>query len=369
MTGRKKTDWPAGRKAAGILIFMIGLAAGLSGKAFLQAGTEGSVQVLEYASEMEAPQTETGASDAEAGDILSDLDLSELDDFLSGAGYGDLTFSGLARELLQNGLSLDFAAVGESIRRAVTADYVKNRAVLIQVLTLAIAFSVLMQMTSVLQKSYIPDLGFAGVYLMVMLLLLRLFLTVAGTAESYLSRLTEFMQVLQPAFCMSMVFSNGSISAGAYYQLLLFLIYLVDAVFVKILLPAVQVYMVLQMVNYLTEERFSRIASLLSDGVSWCVRALMTAMAGLSIVQGLLAPGIDGLKRSTIAGAVQAIPGAGQVLNSMTQMLAGSAMLVKNSVGAAALIILALISFLQLVKDFFRLCFLIIQVTDQCFFR
>jgi len=350
MTGRKKTDWPAGRKAAGILIFMIGLAAGLSGKAFLQAGTEESVQVFEYASEMEAPQTETGASDAEAGDILSDLDLSELDDFLSGAGYGDLTFSGLARELLQNGLSLDFAAVGESIRRAVTADYVKNRAVLIQVLTLAIAFSVLMQMTSVLQKSYIPDLGFAGVYLMVMLLLLRLFLTVAGTAESYLSRLTEFMQVLQPAFCMSMVFSNGSISAGAYYQLLLFLIYLVDAVFVKILLPAVQVYMVLQMVNYLTEERFSRIASLLSDGVSWCVRALMTAMAGLSIVQGLLAPGIDGLKRSTIAGAVQAIPGAGQVLNSMTQMLAGSAMLVKNSVGAAALIILALISFLPLVK-------------------
>ncbi len=34
----------------------------------------------------------------------------------------------------------------------------------------------------------------------------------------------------------------------------------------------------------------------------------------------------------------------------MTQMLAGSAMLVKNSVGAAALIILAVISFLPLVK-------------------
>ena len=67
-------------------------------------------------------------------------------------------------------------------------------------------------------------------------------------------------------------------------------------------------------------------------------------------MQGILAPGIDGLKRSTVAGAVRAIPGAGQVLNSMTEILAGSAMLIKNSVGAAALVVLILISFLPLVK-------------------
>lgn len=286
----------------------------------------------------------------EAGELMSELGLSEMDAYLRQEDIGQLTFSQLVKEFMQHGLSLEFATLGEKLKQAVLSDYEKNRTVLIQILILSIAFSVLLQMTSSLQKSYISNLGFLGVYLVVMLLLLRLFLLLTAVVEDFFTKLVEFMTVLQPAFCMSMVFSNGSISAGAYYQLLLFLIYLVDAVFVKILLPAVQVYMVLQMVNYLTEERFSRIASLLSDGVSWCVRALMTAMAGLSIVQGLLAPGIDGLKRSTIAGAVQAIPGAGQVLNSMTQMLAGSAMLVKNSVGAAALIILAVISFLPLVK-------------------
>ncbi len=47
---------------------------------------------------------------------------------------------------------------------------------------------------------------------------------------------------------------------------------------------------------------------------------------------------------------MRVIPGAGQILNSMTEILAGSAMLIKNSVGAAALVVLILISFLPLVK-------------------
>ena len=283
-------------------------------------------------------------------DLISDLGLDKIDSYVKRENAGGITFSELVRELMGNGLSLDFAAAGKKLNEAVLQDYSENRAMLIQVLILVIAFSVLIQMTSALPKSYIPDLGFLGVYLIVMLLLLKLFLITAGTAESYLSKLTEFMQLLMPAFCMSMVFSNGSISAGAYYELLLLLIYLVNLVFVKILLPAVQIYMVLQLVNHLTEERFSRIASLMSDSVNWCIKILMSAMIGLNIVQGLLAPGIDGLKRSTIAEAVRAVPGAGQIMNSMTQMLAGSAMLVKNSVGAAALAVLVSVSFLPLLK-------------------
>ena len=73
-------------------------------------------------------------------------------------------------------------------------------------------------------------------------------------------------------------------------------------------------------------------------------------MIGVNIVQGLLAPGIDGLKRSTLAGAARIVPGIGQIMNSTTEILAGSAMLIKNSVGAAAMIILVVISFLPLLK-------------------
>ncbi len=282
--------------------------------------------------------------------LLSELGLSDIDAYLRQQEFGQATFSQMVRELMEQGLSLRFSSAAETMKQVVFEDYEKNRSVLIQILTLAIAFSVLLQMTSSLQKNYISDLGFLGVYLLIMLLLLRLFLLMTGTVESFFARLVEFMYLLQPAFCLSMVFSTGSISAAAYDQLLLLLIYLIDMVFAKILLPVVQVYMVLQMVNHLTGERFSGIAGLLSDSVHWCVKLLTTAFIGLNLVQGLLAPGIDGLKRMTAAGAVRAIPGAGQILNSMTEILAGSAMLIKNSVGVAALIVLVVISFLPLIK-------------------
>lgn len=286
----------------------------------------------------------------EVSGLLPRLGLSDIDAYLQQEDLGQVTFSQLVKEFMEHGLSMDFAALGEKLKQAVFSDYQENRMVLVQILTLSIAFSVLLQMTSSLHKSYISSLGFLGVYLILMVLLLRLFLLLTGIVEGFFGKLVEFMGILQPAFCMSMVFSSGSISAGAYYQLLLLMIYLIDTVFAKVLVPVIQVYMVLQLVNHLTEERFLRIACLLSDSVHWCVKIVMAALIGLNIVQGLLAPGIDGLKRSTVAGAVRAIPGAGQIMNSMTEILAGSAMLIKNSVGAAALVVLVLISFLPLVK-------------------
>lgn len=324
----------------------------MTGQTDPQTRTERQEHPSESESESQDHFTGAEPSDLQATEqeLLSQLGLSDIDAYLRQEDLGQLTFSQLVQDMMQNGLSLGFAALGEKLKQAVFADYRENRTVLIQILTLAIAFSVLLQMTSSMQKKYISDLGFLGVYLILMMLILRLFLLMTESVEGFFTKLVDFMQVLQPAFCLSMVFSSGSISAGAYYQLLLLMIYLIDTVFAKILLPVVQVYLVLQLVNDLTEGRFVRIAGLLSDSVGWCIRLFTTALVGLNIVQGLLAPGIDGLRRSTAAGAVRAIPGAGQILNSMTEILAGSAMLIKNSVGVAALFVLIVISFLPLVK-------------------
>ncbi len=304
-----------------------------------------------YAAEVSQTEADKADPQEEAETLLSDLGLQELDAYMRQEHIGQLTFSELITDMMEHGLSFTFSDIGSRILQIILEDYAENRRVLIQILALAAAFSILLQMTGAMQKSSFTNLSFLGVYLIIMLLLLKLFMIMTGMVEQFFGRLVEFMQMLQPAFCVSMVFASGSTTAGAYYEILLLIIYLIDMVFAKILLPMVQVHMVLQLVNYMMEEqRFSRIAALLSDGVNWCVKLLTTAVLGLNIVQGLLAPGIDRLKRSTLAGAVRVIPAAGQLFNSVSEMLAGSAMLIKNSVGAAALLVLTVISFLPLVK-------------------
>ena len=89
----------------------------------------------------------------EAGELMSELGLLEMDAYLRQEDIGQLTFSQLVKEFMQHGLSLEFATLGEKLKQAVLSDYEKNRTVLIQILILSIAFSVLLQMTSSLQKS------------------------------------------------------------------------------------------------------------------------------------------------------------------------------------------------------------------------
>ncbi len=322
-------------------------------RAEAQSNRNGSIGVSEQPGADKTDDLKNGSLmiQEETQDLLANLGLSDLDAYMRQEDLGQLTFSGLIRDLMRNGLSVSFSSIGKKLGQILIRDYKENRAVLIQILLLAAAFSLLLQMTSSIQKNYISNLGFLGVYLILMMLILRLFLLMTGIVEQFFTKIVEFMQMLQPVFCVSMVFSTGSISAGAYYQLLLLIIYCIDAVFAKVLLPVVQVQLVLQLVNHMMEEqRFSRIAGLLADIVHWCVKILATAVIGLNIVQGLLAPGMDGLKRSTVVDAVRVIPGFGQIMNSVTEILAGSAMLIKNSVGVAALIVLLVISFLPLVK-------------------
>lgn len=308
----------------------------------------------------------------ETGDLLGELGMSDIDRYLTEENLSDVSFSELVKQLMADGMKLDFKAAGEALLQALFDDYAQNRKTLLQILTLAVAFSVLLQITSAMERGYLVQLSFLSVYLTVMLLLMKLFLIMTDIMEGFFAKLVDFMQMLQPVFCISMVFSTGSVSAGAYYELLLLLIYIVDVTFTKALLPAVRIYMVLQLVNHMMEEQlFSRAAELVSDGVKGCVKLLATAVVGLNIVQGLLAPGIDGVRRSTLAGAVRAVPGMGQVVNSMTEILAGSAMLIKNSVGAAALLLLVSVSFLPAIKIAvfmvsYRLCAALIEpVTDK----
>ena len=89
----------------------------------------------------QAGQEETEDTDIhkKTQDLLSELGLSKIDAYLSQEEAGQLTFSQLVGELMQQGLTPGFAAVGEQLKQAVFADYEQNRSVLIQILTLSIA--------------------------------------------------------------------------------------------------------------------------------------------------------------------------------------------------------------------------------------
>ena len=68
------------------------------------------------------------------------------------------------------------------------------------------------------------------------------------------------------------------------------------------------------------------------------------------MIQGLLTPAADAFRKLTVSKGIEMIPGIGDAGSSVTDMVLGSAMLIKNGIGAAALVVLLLLCLIPLAK-------------------
>lgn len=97
-------------------------------------------------------------------------------------------------------------------------------------------------------------------------------------------------------------------------------------------------YVLIALINNLSkEEMLGKMAELLETAVSWGLRTLLGAVVGLQVVRGLVAPVMDTLKRSLLGRAAGALPGVGNAVNMVTELVLTSAVLIRNSLGVVIL--------------------------------
>ena len=76
----------------------------------------------------------------------------------------------------------------------------------------------------------------------------------------------------------------------------------------------------------------------------------MAGIVGINLVQGLLNPAIDTVKRSAITRGVEAIPGIGDAFGGTAEIVAGTAVLIKNGIGMAGAVICFALCIVPLVQ-------------------
>ena len=75
--------------------------------------------------------------------------------------------------------------------------------------------------------------------------------------------------------------AKGSMTAAAFYNLALLVILLVEVFMVNFLLPALHVYMMIKVLNYLSQEEYlSRFTELIETVVSWTLKTLLALVIG-----------------------------------------------------------------------------------------
>lgn len=292
----------------------------------------------------------------ETGSYLSELsdemDYGKLDTFLENYGMEKVSFSGLVEELMQDGVSTAWGEhVFSAIKTSLVGEIAANRKMLLEIVLLAFCFSVLKNFAGAFHASYISELCFLLVYCVMAVMLLQTFLLFQEVVSKSLESCVEFMKVMVPTFCLSMMFASNVSSAAGFYQTAFLVIYLVEWLFLNLLMPLIHIYVLLEIFgHFVPEERFSNLTELFSEVINWGIKIAGVLVLGLNVVQNLIGPAKDRMGHGIFAKTASVIPGLGNAVGSVTELLLGAGIVMKSCVGTAGLVVLVLISLVPMLK-------------------
>lgn len=289
-------------------------------------------------------------------EIKEQIDLTEVDALMESdlfwPGESKITFTDLVTDLMEHGIDgMDTSIFKQWAFDTFFYEIEANRKLLIEVVLLAIGFSILKNFTGAFRADYISQLCFMLVYCVLGVMLLQSFLTYTEIVENALTGSVDFMKVVIPTLSITMVFSTGVGTSTGFYQIAFLVIYLIQWLFLKILLPGIRIYVILVLFNYFFEDKkFENLTELVKGGICWSMKIAAGIVLGLNVVEALIGPAKDRLIGGNVLRAASLIPGIGNTVNGVGEILVGSGILIKNCVGVAALIILLLVGLVPLIK-------------------
>ncbi len=216
---------------------------------------------------------------------------------------------------------------------------IKN--ILIWLLILGIASSLITHFVEIFDKHQIADLSFFFLYLLFMTILLKCFQeTVLVTAE-LMENVVVFIQLMIPTYMLAVGVATGVGSVTASYQVMLGLIYIVEHFLQNGVVPFIQIYTMLIMMNGIwIEEKLALLIELLKKGIYTALKGAIGVVTGISVFQSLITPVINSLKNTALQKLISAIPGIGNAAEGAMELVLGAAVIIKNSIGIICLLVL-----------------------------
>lgn len=253
--------------------------------------------------------------------------------------------------LLQGELPLQWETLQELLKEAAFSELSNQKNMVLQILVLAIAAAVFSNFVRVFEKNQISDIAFYMIYLLLFVILMKAFSDLGRMTETNLQQMLHFMKLLLPTYLVVASLAAGSLAAIGFYELTLVFIAAAQVLLTYVVLPGIRFYVMFLLLNHLgKEEYFSKLAELIHLALSWILKTLFAFVVGIQTVQAILLPAIDSLKNSLWTKATGALPVLGNTLNAVTETVLGTAVILKNAVGVAGLLVIVLICLAPVIR-------------------
>ncbi|KJS14180.1 MAG: stage III sporulation protein AE [Peptococcaceae bacterium BRH_c8a] len=231
-------------------------------------------------------------------------------------------------------------------------EVVANSTLLAKLVVLAIICAVLHNLTGAFEKGTTGQLTHMVAYMVLVTMAVGSFGLAVQLGRDVVDKMVVFMQALLPLLLTLLVAVGGITSAAIFHPLVFITITAFGTIMKNVVLPLIFFAAVLEIVSGLSKEfQVSRMAGLLK-GVAMGLMGLMsTIFLGVMAIQGVAGAVGDSLTYRTAKFATDTfIPVVGGVFSDALGAIIRSSLLMKNAVGIAGVLIIALIVVVPLVK-------------------
>lgn len=303
-----------------------------------------------YASETEDVQISDKTQNME---LLESMDFTDIDRMMEDLFPQErMEFADAVRQIMMGNTDVGRDAIKEMLRERILGAWEVNRKSILYLILLAIASAVFIGFSDIFQTRQVSQISFYMIYLLVMGICLASFQAASEWMANGVHTLTGFMKVLYPVYFAAVTVAKGSISSLAFYHLAIILIVVIEELLLRLIVPGIHMYVIIRVMNSLqSEDYLSKFAELLETAIGWGLKTLMGSMIGLNVIQGMLGPAIDTVKRSAVTRGMEMVPGVGDLLGGTAEVALGTAVLIKNSIGIVGMflcLVLCLAPLLQL---------------------
>lgn len=303
-----------------------------------------------YASETEDVQISDKTQNME---LLESMDFTDIDRMMEDLFPQErMEFADAVRQIMIGNTDVGRDAIKEMLWERIFGAWEVNRKSILYLILLAIASAVFIGFSDIFQTRQVSQISFYMIYLLVMGICLASFQAASEWMANGVHTLTGFMKVLYPVYFAAVTVAKGSISSLAFYHLAIILIVVIEELLLHLIVPGIHMYVIIRVMNSLqSEDYLSKFAELLETAIGWGLKTLMGGMIGLNVIQGMLGPAIDTVKRSAVTRGMEMVPGVGDLLGGTAEVALGTAVLIKNSIGIVGMflcLVLCLAPLLQL---------------------
>ncbi len=283
-------------------------------------------------------------------ELLQSYDFGELDRLLTQdwnvSGYD---FKTIVQGLLTGDISEE-TGWQEAFYELFLQEIDANKAIMLKLLLLAMITAFFTNLGGAFGKSMIGENGFYVTYLLMTALLLYSFSIVFQLAQDTVEELRKIMETLIPVYIMAVSITSGITSSVVLQEGMVLGLASVSYGIQRIIFPFAELFVVLGLVNNLMEEDyFSRFGDLIKTWIRWMLKGILAAVVGVNTVKSMLAPAADSVTATALQRGLAIIPG-GQAVNTVSGVMIGSGILIKNAIGVGGMLVLIMAVSMPILK-------------------